>query len=165
MREQSPMTTEPTLTPEHQKLHVFAGSWTGEEMLVGSRWLAAGPARSYITGTVGLDGFSVMQDYRQERDGKVSFRGHGVFGFDTEDRLYKLYWFDKLGYVPPAPASGPWKGDTLILRRASLRGAARHTYRFESHDRFTLKLEYSWSGDDDWVDVLTGTYTRQPGQS
>jgi hypothetical protein len=55
---------------------------------------------------------------------------HGLFTFDREHRLTKLFWFDSLGYVPQGPASGIWRDDTLILLRPSLRDAARHVYRF-----------------------------------
>ena len=65
------------------------------------------------------------------RDGKETFATHGVFTYDREDRLYKLFWHDSLGYYPPSPASGGWTGKTLILVRGSLRGNARHVYEVD----------------------------------
>src|SRR6185503_3628626 len=73
-----------------------------------------------------LNGFYLIQDSRQMRDGKETFATHGVFTYDRDDRHYKLFWHDSLGYYSPAPASGGWTGKSLILVRGSLRGNARH---------------------------------------
>jgi len=43
---------------------------------------------------------ALINDYGQEWDGKVTFKGHGVFTFDTKEDLYGLTWFDCIG-VPP----------------------------------------------------------------
>ncbi|MEI4908322.1 DUF1579 family protein, partial [Klebsiella pneumoniae] len=60
--------------------------------------------------------------------GKETFATHGLFTYDREDRTYKLFWHDSLGYYPPSPASGGWTGKVLTLVRGSLRGNARHVY-------------------------------------
>ncbi|HXM71173.1 MAG TPA: DUF1579 family protein, partial [Thermoanaerobaculia bacterium] len=80
----------PSPLPEHHKLAVFAGEWSGEEMVFPSRWTAGGPATSHVTARMDLNGFYLIQDTRQIRDGKESFATHGVFTYDREDRLYKL---------------------------------------------------------------------------
>jgi hypothetical protein len=147
------------ITPEHRKLQAFLGDWVGEERIAPSRWSKPGTAKGFASAVPEFGGLYVMQTYRQEREGAVSFEGRGLFGYDTGDRLYKLYWFDSLGFVPPSPASGAWKGDTLSLIRASARGAARHVYRFLSETAYTMRIEYAWEGDT-WTEVLTGTYTR-----
>ena len=43
----------PTPLEEHRKLAVFAGEWTGEEMVYPSRWTAGGPATSKVTSSMG----------------------------------------------------------------------------------------------------------------
>ena len=96
----------PTPLEEHRKLAVFAGEWNGEETVFASRWNAGGPATSHVVARIDLNGFYLIQDTRQSRDGKESFATHGVFTYDREDRLYKLFWHDSLGYYPPSPASG-----------------------------------------------------------
>src|SRR6202035_4033448 len=118
----------PTPLEEHRKLAVFAGEWTGEEMVYPSRWTAGGPASSHVHARMDLNGFYLIQDTRQMRDGAETFATHGVFTYDRDDRHYKLFWHDSLGYYAPAPASGGWTGKTLILVRGSLRGNARHVY-------------------------------------
>jgi hypothetical protein len=154
------MPATPTLTPEHERLKAFVGEWVGEETLAQTRWTEAGPARATLNARLDLDGFYVIQDYVQERGDRISFRGHGLFTFDRDDRLYKLFWYDSLGYVPPGPASGVWKDDALILLRASLRGAARHVFRFLDPDTYTHTIQFS-PDSEGWSEVLTGTYRRR----
>ena len=101
----------------------------------------------------------MIQNTLQTRDGKESFATHGVFTYDREDRLYKLFWHDSLGYFAPSPASGGWKGKTLTLVRGSLRGNARHVYELIDPDTYTLKIQFS-PDSEGWLDVLTGTYRR-----
>src|SRR5260370_42560910 len=110
----------------HRKLAAFAGEWNGEETVYPSRWNAGGPATSHVTARIDLNGFYLIQDPRQVRDGKESFATHGVFTYDREDRLYKLFWHDSLGYYPPSPASGGWTGKTPTPMRGPLRGNPPH---------------------------------------
>jgi hypothetical protein len=149
----------PTPLEEHRKLAAFAGEWVGEEMVYPSRWTAGGPATSRVVARVALNGFYLIQDTVQMRDGKESFATHGVFTFDRDDRTYKLFWHDSLGYYSPAPASGAWVGNKLTLVRGSLRGNARHVYEIVDKDSYTMKIQFSPDAEG-WSDVLTGTYRR-----
>ena len=90
--------TAPTALEEHRKLAVFAGEWSGEEMVYPSRWNAGGPATAHVKARMDLNGFYLIQDAVQMRDGKETFATHGVFTYDREDRRYKLFWHDSLGY-------------------------------------------------------------------
>ena len=127
----------PTPLEEHRKLAVFAGEWTGEEMVYPSRWTAGGPATSHVVARMDLNGFYLIQDTRQMRDGKETFATHGVFTYDRDDRHYKL----------------------LILVRGSLRGNARHVYEVVDNDNYTVKIQFSPDAEG-WADVLTGVYRR-----
>src|SRR3977135_2650155 len=109
---------------EPRRLAVFAGEWTGEEMVYPSRWTAGGSASAHVVARIDLNGFYLIQDSRQTRDGKEAFATHGVFTYDREDRLYKLFWHDSLGYYPPSPASGGGPGKTRTFGGGSLRGEA-----------------------------------------
>ena len=71
---------------EHRKLAVFAGEWSGEEMVYPSRWTAGGAATSHVVARIALNGFYLIQDSVQTRDGKESFATHGVFTYDRDDR-------------------------------------------------------------------------------
>jgi hypothetical protein len=144
---------------EHARLAAFAGEWNGEEMVFPSRWTAGGPATSHTVARMDLNGFYLIQDSVQIRDGKQIFATHGIFTYDREDRTYKLFWYDSLGYTPPSPASGGWVGKTLTLVRGSLRGNARHVYEIIDDDSYSLKIQFSPDAEG-WADVLTGVYRR-----
>ncbi|MFL5139944.1 MAG: DUF1579 family protein [Microvirga sp.] len=145
--------------PEHARLAAFAGEWNGEEVVFPSRWTEGGTATSHVVAHTDLNGFYLIQDSVQTRDGKQSFATHGIFTFDREDRTYKLFWYDSLGYTPPSPASGGWVGKTLTLVRGSLRGNARHVYEIIDDDSYSLKIQFSPDAEG-WADVLTGVYRR-----
>jgi len=149
----------PSPLPEHKKLAVFAGEWKGEETVYPSRWVAGGQATSHVTARMGLNGFYLIQDTRQVRDGAESFATHALFTYDREDRTYKLFWHDSLGYYPPSPASGGWAAKSLILVRGSLRGNARHVYEVVDDNTYNMKIQFSPDAEG-WADVLTGTYRR-----
>jgi len=145
--------------PEHARLAAFAGEWDGEEMVFPSRWTAGGPATSRTVARMDLNGFYLIQDSVQMRDGKQIFATHGIFSYDRDDRTYKLFWYDSLGYTPPSPASGGWVGKTLTLVRGSLRGNARHVYEIIDDNSYSLKIQFSPDAEG-WADVLTGVYRR-----
>lgn len=144
---------------EHARLAAFAGEWDGEEVVFPSRWTAGGPATSRTVARMDLNGFYLIQDAVQIRDGKQSFATHGIFTYDRDDRTYKLFWYDSLGYTPPSPASGGWVGNTLTLVRGSLRGNARHVYEIIDDNSYSLKIQFSPDAEG-WADVLTGVYRR-----
>ncbi|KRQ17626.1 MULTISPECIES: DUF1579 family protein [Bradyrhizobium] len=144
---------------EHARLAAFAGEWNGEEMVFPSRWTAGGPATSRTVARMDLNGFYLIQDSVQMRDGKEVFATHGLFTYDRDDRTYKLFWYDSLGYTPPSPASGGWVGNTLTLVRGSLRGNARHVYEIIDDVSYSLKIQFSPDAEG-WADVLTGIYRR-----
>jgi hypothetical protein len=144
---------------EHARLAAFAGEWDGEEMVFPSRWTEGGPATSRVVARMDLNGFYLIQDTAQIRGGKQVFATHGLFTWDREDRTYKLFWYDSLGYTPPSPASGGWVGKTLTLVRGSLRGNARHVYDIIDDNSYALKIQFSPDAEG-WADVLTGVYRR-----
>jgi len=144
---------------EHARLAAFAGEWDGEEVVFPSRWTEGGPATSHVHARMDLNGFYLIQDAIQMRAGKQSFATHGLFTYDRDDRTYKLFWYDSLGYTPPSPASGGWVGKTLTLVRGSLRGNARHVYEIIDDNSYSLKIQFSPDAEG-WADVLTGVYRR-----
>ncbi|OKO86077.1 DUF1579 domain-containing protein [Bradyrhizobium sp. AS23.2] len=144
---------------EHARLAAFVGEWNGEEVVFPSRWTEGGPATSRTVARMDLNGFYLIQDSVQMRDGKQIFATHGIFTYDRDDRTYKLFWYDSLGYTPPSPASGGWVGKTLTLVRGSLRGNARHVYEIIDDNSYSLKIQFSPDAEG-WADVLTGVYRR-----
>src|SRR5438128_11794989 len=102
----------PTPLEEHRKLAVFAGEWAGEEMVYPSRWTAGGPATSHVIARMDLNGFYLIQDTRQMRDGKEAFATHGVFTYDRDDRHDNLFLHDSLDNYSLPPPLGVWPRTT-----------------------------------------------------
>ena len=64
----------------HKKLETMVGNWSGEETMHPSPWCPdTTKAKSRVVTKMDLDGFFLVTDYVQEKDGKVSYRGHGVY--------------------------------------------------------------------------------------
>ena len=155
----------PTATDDHRKLHRLAGTWIGEERLEPSPWGPGGPATGRLSGRVALDGMFVVADYTEEKEGKVVYGGHSVFGWDGQSKTVAWYWFDSMGDSPQEPARGTWDGDTLVLKSTSPRAQGRYTYRFHGNDRYEFRLENSFDGGKSWVKFMEGTYRRTAGAS
>jgi len=150
----------PTATEDHRKLHRLAGTWVGEEKLEPSPWGPGGAAVGRISARVALDGMFVVSDYVEEKEGKVSFRGHGVFGWDPASRTVTWYWFDTMGANPPEPARGTWDADTLVLRVTTAGAQGLYTYRFQGDDRYAFSIESSFDGGKTFVKFMEGVYRR-----
>jgi hypothetical protein len=150
----------PKPLPAHAKLARFVGTWEIAETMHPSPWDPKGSeAQGRSESRLVCDGFFVATDYEQLRDGEVTFRGHGVYGFDAKAQKYTMHWFDSMGMDPGAPAPGEWIDDTLTFQHATGQGHARYTYVFEGPDRFTFRIENSSDGED-WVAFLDSVYTR-----
>lgn len=150
----------PKLGPQQEYLMRFLGDWEGVEQLATSPWGPGGPARGEVTFRRVTDGFAMVQDYAQERSGRISFRGHGVFAIDPADDTVLWYWFDSLGLPPLEPARGHWEGDSLILRKITPRGEACHTLRLDGNT-FHYRIENKLIGQSEFTTFLTGTYVRR----
>lgn len=151
-----------TRTPgdEPRRLQALAGEWTGEEQLAVSRWSPGGPATARVSARMALGGYYLVQDYVERMEGRTTIQVQAVFAWDEERRQYLLYWFDSHGYAPQQPGSGQWEGDTLTLTRVSSRGMARHHYRIEGSEAYTLKIENSFDDGASWEAVMEGRYLR-----
>jgi hypothetical protein len=149
----------PRPTDEHRKLSVLAGAWSGLEKLYPSPWGPGGQATGRLAARMAVDGFYLVQDYEEEKDGRVVFRGHAVLGYDPQDQSYVWYWFDSMGDAPSKPARGKWQGDTLTFLQESTGQRSRYTYRFESDTRYSFKMEGSRDGVS-WQPFLEASYTR-----
>jgi hypothetical protein len=141
-------------------LGCLAGEWQGEETIATTRWGQGGRATAHVTASLQLNGRTLVQDYREERDGKTSLQVHAVFVAEPEHDQYCLYWFDSYGFVPGTPAPGLWNGERLTFVRSSPRGQTRHVYVLDGEDAYTLKLESSFDGGVSWELVMNGTYRR-----
>ena len=150
----------PRPTEQHRKLQALVGDWVGEETLhptPGSPH--GGNATTRIRSRIDLDGFFLVTDHEQKRGGQVTYRGHGVLGWDHRQQRYTMHWFDIMGGDPGAPALGTWDGNKLCFQHQHHMGHSRYTYGFEHDGKYTLKIEFSQDGRD-WMPFLDGNYTR-----
>lgn len=151
----------PKPTDEHRRLHVLVGEWSGEETLSPSPWGPGGSAIGRATFRLGLDGFFVIQDYEEEKDGRISFRGHGLFGYDAQANEFCWYWVDSMGFVPPGPSRGQWEGDTLTFRVKSPAGEGRYVYRFENPRTYHFLIENSFDGGKTFTRLMSASYHKK----
>ena len=130
----------------HRKLEKIAGQWEGEETMHPSPWdPQGGKATGRIKSRVALSGFALINDYEQERDGKVTFTGHGVFTFDPQEDLYTLTWFDCMG-VPPEVFKGRFDADVLKLAHGGPGMHVRLTYDVGEAACLKTSMEMSQDG-------------------
>jgi hypothetical protein len=150
----------PKPTEDHRKLQKLAGQWIGKEKMHPSPWdPQGGEAVGKVHNRVALDGFVVIQDYEQERGGKVNFRGHGVFRFDAAEKGYVLHWWDSMG-MPPNIFRGDFEGDLLKLNCDDPQFKSRVTWNLVRPDRYSYKMEVSPDGNQ-WFPFMEAEYEKK----
>lgn len=155
------MSHMPKPGPGHQKLHVFAGQWQGDEKMLPSPYGPGGNAVGKSTSRVDIDGFFVISDYVQEQAGNIAYRGHGVYGYDPQSDEYTWYWVDSMG-MPSSVSRGRWIGDTLTFESAHPGGGGgRYVYRWEGNDKHHFKIENTFDGGQTWNPFMEATYLRK----
>ena len=104
-----------------------------------------GKAIGRINSRVALNGFALINDYEQERDGAITFTGHGVFTYDPKADVYSLSWFDCMG-VPPEIFKGNFEGDVLRMAHG---GPGMHVplvYDLSEPESLLMSMEMSPDG-------------------
>jgi hypothetical protein len=152
----------PTLGPAHDALKAFVGDWTGTEDLAASAWAPASTARAECEYRLELNGFALIQQYRQHREDGSEFLGHNVFTADPQTGETLWYGFDSYGFTPESPARGGWTGTTLTLEKKTPRGVARHRLTPDG-DTLTHEIDIRLGEDREFSPFLRGRYTRKNG--
>ena len=106
-------------------LRFLLGTFDGVEAVHESAWTQGGPATSVVTGRSAVSGGVLLTDYRQHRDGVVSFEVVSVYSTDPDSREVLVHSFDTVGFPPDPPARGTWHGEDLVLDRVTPRGSSR----------------------------------------
>jgi len=151
----------PTVTDQHRKLTALSGTWTAQETIHPSPWdPKGGTATGRVESRIDLDGFYLTTDYVQERGGQVTYRGHGVYGYDATEKYYTMHWFDSMGSPCSTPARGRWEGDKLTFEQRNPMGHSRYIYTFEKDGRYKFVIENSQDGKQ-WATFMEGTYIRK----
>jgi len=147
--------------PEHARLAAMVGHWTGEERIYPSPWdPTGGIATATLVSRLACEGFCVVTDYTEERGGRVTYVGHGVFGWDPKQQRYLQHWSDSMGGVPPRASTGTWEGDTLTFLDHGPQGPVRFIYHFTSPVAYELKMETSPDGVT-WMPMMDARYARR----
>lgn len=151
----------PRPNENHKRLEALAGKWRGKETIHPTPWDPnGGEAIGESDAAMAIDGFCLIMDYTQTRGGAVSYRGHGVFGWDDKVQKYSMYWFDSMAGAPFWPAAeGTWAGNSLVYVSKSPTGWGRYSYHFESSTRFRFTIETSQDGQT-WSLFLEGQFEK-----
>ena len=104
----------------------------------------------------------VVQDYEQERNGTVSFGGHGVFSYDANQNCYLMHWWDTMG-MPPNVFKGNLDGQTVTLTCDDGPMKSRATFTVGDND-YSFRMEMSQDGTN-WMTFMEGTYSRAGGRA
>ena len=136
----------PAPTAGHRKLEKIAGQWEGEEKMYPSPWdPKGGSAIGRIRSRVALNGFALINDYEQDRDGIMTFSGHGVFTYDPKEDLYTLVWVDCMG-APPEIFKGKFDGEILKLAHGGPGMHVRLSYDLSEPGFLSTSMEMSQDG-------------------
>lgn len=147
----------PKTAAAHRKLERVVGRWIGEEKLFPSPWdPKGGMAVSCVENRLALDGFAVVQDYEQERDGKINFRGHGVLRWEAQQQCYEMYWFDSMG-MSPNLFRGTFEDNVLTMTNKQAQGYTRAVWDFRQADQYQYRMEVSPDGNQ-WQTFIEGHY-------
>lgn len=149
----------PKPNEHHARFAPLAGTWTGEERMLPSRWTPEGAvASAHIVNHPSASGFVFAQDYEQRRDGEVVFSGHGVWWIDQATSEVRMTWWDSMG-MAPNEFRGGWEGDRLVVRSESPMGHTRASWTL-TESGYTHTMETSQDGQT-WSLLMEGSYTRE----
>jgi hypothetical protein len=149
----------PQLSPGHKKFEDLAGEWKGNETMYPSHWdPKGGVAKGKTTSRVAVGGFALVSDYLQERDGVITFQGHGVYSYDPRSELYTLYWVDSIG-SPPEVFTGKFEGNVLTLGHEGQPMRVRLIYDLSKPGFMASSMEMSQNGVE-WKKLFDAEYQR-----
>jgi hypothetical protein len=145
--------------PAHKQLAKLAGNWVGEEKMHPSPWdPKGGVATGRVKNSLALDGFCVLQDYEQVRDGKTTFRGLGILSWNESKKCNELAWCDSMGGLIQI-FTGKWEGDVLRCTSEGQMGLARCAFDV-SGGGYKFTMDMSQDGKK-WVTMMEGKYAKR----
>jgi hypothetical protein len=145
--------------PEHEKLKELAGTWDAVMEMQGQKTKATATYKS-ICG-----GMWLQSDFEGDLGG-MKFQGHGLDGYDHQQKKYVGVWVDSLSSAPLQFEGGyDSKTKLLVMTGQSLGPDGKpqkfkNTTEHKDKDHFTFKM---YMIDDDAKEQLAFTieYTRR----
>lgn len=145
----------------HKKLTALIGDWSGDEIMHPTPWAPeGGKCKGRYKARAIAGGFGVAQEYEQKMGGKVMFTGHGVLGYDPDEKCYLWHWSDSMGGVSAMVTKGQWQGNKIVWASQSPMGHARYTHTFLRGGKLLFSIETSHDGET-WSPMLDGSYTNK----
>ena len=137
--------------------NIGLGEWVGEETLFPSPWdPAGGEARAELTRIQTLNGFGVIDVYRQTRADGAQFDGHAVLQHDAATGEYVMHWFDHMGHFP---FRGSLSGLTLTMTHTMADAVMRAEYDFNGVPHaFGFAMDMSADGGQSWQPLMRTIY-------
>jgi hypothetical protein len=107
-----------------------------------------------------LDGFAVVQEYQQKRNGQISFTGHCVMAYNAPANAYQMHWWDNMG-TPVNVFHGGFDGEALSLTCENAAGHSRCRFDLSRtrEGRYGFLMEVSPDGQQ-WFPFMEGAYRR-----
>jgi hypothetical protein len=150
--------------PEHKAIAQLAGSWTGQATL---QFPGMEPMSSEVkvTNTMDLGGFWLLGDYEGSMMG-IPFRGHSIFGFDTEKGKYVEIWVDSMrsgmGQLEGDYDAGSRRWTKWLDTKHPMTGEPireRHTVTLRADDTMIMELALP-GADGDYLPYMILEQTR-----
>ena len=90
----------------------------------------------------------------------MTFRGHGVYGYDAQHGTYTRHWFDTSGVPPQEVQRGRFEGEALAFEIETPLGRVRSILAMRGTDEFTFRVECTPDQGKTWNRVMHGAYRR-----
>jgi hypothetical protein len=105
-----------------------------------------------------LNGFALVADYEQTREGAVTFAGHGVYTYDPSTDRYTLHWLDSIG-SPMEVFTGGFDSDGFTMSHGGPGMHARLRWDFDSPEQMRWSMQMSGDGKQ-WNTLFDAVYRR-----
>jgi hypothetical protein len=152
----------PKPTPEHQKLEMWVGDWSGSGELKPGPFGPGGPVSwTEKCAWFGDAGFHVV--CKSEGTGPMGpMKGLGIMGYDPEKKVYTHYGVDTHGWM--AHSKGNLSGKNWTFQsKDRMEGKTYHsrfTMNMESPTRMTFAWEMSEDGEN-WTVMMEGVTEKK----
>ena len=149
----------PSPSAGDNELECMVGTWRGKEIIHPSPIAPTGGTVDGVAQNVrALDGFALVQDYTQSHGDHVTFRGHGVFRFDSASGIHHLHWFDSMGQGPTL-WTGCMKSGRMTMEHIGPPMSMRAAWDFTRDGHLTYHMDIAFAGQP-WTRFIDCEYRR-----